>query len=151
MQRVCSDSAYSTFVMWGKIVVLIYVRRTKRDLIVSQSEITNTLCLCRSEKRLRKHVSHACKCFFFSGGWMNWNIVSDVYIFTKGKIINAGKERKCRINSHTGILWSIVCVVQITVCKQKTNCIGATDTCYYKMQTAADCRMQSADRIQNVG
>ena len=149
MQRVCSDSAYSTFVMWGKIVVLIYVRRTKRDLIVSQSEITNTLCLCRSEKRLRKHVSHACKCFFFSGGWMNWNIVSDVYIFTKGKIINAGKERKCRINSHTGILWSIVCVVQITVCNQKQTVlvprIPVITKC--RLQRTAECRVQTGYKM----
>ena len=28
----------------------------------------------------------------FLGGWINWNILSDVYIFTKGKNINAKKN-----------------------------------------------------------
>ena len=44
---------------------------------------------------------------FFSGRWITRNIVSDVYIFTKGKkSINAEKNESVdRINSHTGILW----------------------------------------------
>ena len=39
-------------------------------------------------------------------------------------------------------------------CNQKINCIGATDTCQYKMQTA-DCRpdtkyrLQTAEWVQN--
>ena len=30
---------------------------------------------------------------FFWGGWINWNIASDVYIFTKEKSINAEKNK----------------------------------------------------------
>ena len=47
--------------------------------------------------------------FFFWGGggvgWITWNIVRDVYIFTKGKkSINAEKNENVEL-THTGILW----------------------------------------------
>ena len=38
---------------------------------------------------------------FLGGGWITWNILSDVYIFTKGKkIINAEKNENVEL-SHT--------------------------------------------------
>ena len=44
-----------------------------------------------------------------TGSWdigMLWNIVSDVYTFTKGKkSINAEKNENVELNSHTSILW----------------------------------------------
>ena len=64
--------------------------------------------------------------FFFLGGggeWITWNIVSDVFIISKGKkSINAEKNENVEL-IHTCRRF---CVVRITV--TKINCIGATDT-----------------------
>ena len=46
---------------------------------------------------------------FFLGGWINWNIVSDVYIFTKGESINAEKNENVEL-THTQ-----VCCGQLSV------------------------------------
>ena len=44
---------------------------------------------------------------FIGGGWITWNIVSYVYIFTEGKkSINAEKNENIELtHTHTGILW----------------------------------------------
>ena len=63
--------------------------------------------------------------FFLGGGgeWITWNIVSDVFIISKGKkSINAEKNENVEL-IHTCRRF---CVVRITV--TKINCIGATDT-----------------------
>ena len=52
----------------------------------------------------------------FLVGWINWNIVSDVYILTKRKSVNAEKNENVEL-TQTGILRSIVYVVRITVTK----------------------------------
>ena len=45
------------------------------------------------------------KNYFFGGGWITLNIVSDVYILTKGKkSINAAKNENVEL-TLTGILW----------------------------------------------
>ena len=57
-----------------------------------------------------------------------------------------GKEWKGRINSHTGILWQIVCVVRITVTKNKLYwCHG------YLWVKNADCRPDTKCRLQTSG
>ena len=51
----------------------------------------------------------------FLGGWITWNIVSDVYIFTKGKkSINAEKNKNVEL-THTQVFCGRLCVVQISV------------------------------------
>ena len=51
----------------------------------------------------------------FLGGWITWNIVSDVYFFTKGKkSINAEKNKNVEL-THTQVFCGRLCVVQITV------------------------------------
>ena len=43
--------------------------------------------------------------YFLWGGWITWNILSDVYILTKGKeSIYAEKNENVEL-THTGILW----------------------------------------------
>ena len=54
----------------------------------------------------------------FLGGWINWRIVSDVYIFIKGKSVNAVKNENVEL-TNTRILWWIVSIVRITVTKIK--------------------------------
>ena len=45
------------------------------------------------------------KSYFLGGGWITLNIVSDVYILTKGKkSINAAKNENVEL-TLTGILW----------------------------------------------
>ena len=47
----------------------------------------------------------------FWGGWITWNIVSDVYIFTKGKkSINAEKNGNVRL-THTQVFCGRLCVL----------------------------------------
>ena len=61
------------------------------------------------------------------GGWITWNIVSDVYILTKGKkSINAEKNENVEL-THTQEFF--------------VDC-----TCYYKMQTV-DCRPDTKYRL----
>ena len=54
---------------------------------------------------LKKNIGMLCmQELFFSGGWITWNIVSDAYIFTKGKkSINAEKNENVEL-THTQIL-----------------------------------------------
>ena len=67
-----------------------------------------------------------------------------------------GKERKCRISSHTGILWWIMCVVQITVTKKKlywchVYLLVQNADCRLdkKCRPGTKCRLQTAERVQN--
>ena len=68
---------------------------------------------------LKKNIGMLCmQELFFSGGWITWNIVSDAYIFTKGKkSINAEKKRKCRVNSHTDITVLVPRIAVGTKCR----------------------------------
>ena len=48
---------------------------------------------------------------FFGGGWITWNIVCDVYIFTKGKkSINAKKNENAELN-RTQVSCGRLCVL----------------------------------------
>ena len=47
---------------------------------------------------------------FFLGGWIDWNIVSNVYIFTKGKSINAEKNENVEL-THTQVFCGRLCVL----------------------------------------
>ena len=76
--------------------------------------------------------------------------------FYEGKECERGKERKCRINSYTGTLWSIVCVVRITVTKNKLYwCHGyllvqnAECRPYTKCRLGTKCGLQTAEWVQN--
>ena len=61
----------------------------------------------------RKKTCYACKSFFLLGGWITWNIVSDVYIFTKGKkSINAEKNENIEL-THAQVLF----VVDYVLCE----------------------------------
>ena len=40
---------------------------------------------CFPVNRLKILACYTCKSYFLEGGWITWNIVSDVYILTKGK------------------------------------------------------------------
>ena len=52
---------------------------------------------------------------FFGGGWITWNIVSDVYILTKGKkSIDAEKNENVEL-THSQVFCGRLCVVQVTV------------------------------------
>ena len=42
--------------------------------------------------------------------WINWNIASDVYIFTKGKCINAEKNENVEI-THTQVFCGRLCML----------------------------------------
>ena len=45
------------------------------------------------------------------GGWITWNIVSDVYILTKGKkSINAEKNKNVEL-THTQVFCGRLCVL----------------------------------------
>ena len=46
----------------------------------------------------------------FLSGWINWNIVSDVCIFTKGKSINAEKNENVEL-THTKLFCDRLCVL----------------------------------------
>ena len=46
----------------------------------------------------------------FLGGWINWNNVSDVYIFTKGKSISAKKNENVEL-THTQVFCGRLCVL----------------------------------------
>ena len=46
----------------------------------------------------------------FLGGWINWNILSDVYIFTKGKSIKMEKNKNVEL-THTQVFWGWLCVL----------------------------------------
>ena len=49
--------------------------------------------------------------FFLGGGWITWNIVSDVYILTKGKKnINAEKNENVEL-THTQVFCGRLCVL----------------------------------------
>ena len=50
----------------------------------------------------------ACKSYFL--GWINWNIVSDVYFFTNGKSINAVKNKYVEL-THTRVFCGRLCVL----------------------------------------
>ena len=48
---------------------------------------------------------------FFGDGWINWNVVSDVYIFTKEKKnVNAEKNKNVKL-THTQIFCGRLCVL----------------------------------------
>ena len=47
---------------------------------------------------------------YFLGGWINWNIVSYVYIFTKGKSINAEKNENAEL-TRTKVFCGRLCVL----------------------------------------
>ena len=48
--------------------------------------------------------------FFLVGGLINWNIVSDVYIFTKEKSVNAEKNENVEL-THLQVFCSRLCVL----------------------------------------
>ena len=47
--------------------------------------------------------------FFRVGGWINWNIVSDVYIFTKEKSISAQKNENVELTHSQYFVVDCVC------------------------------------------
>ena len=52
-----------------------------------------------------------CKSYFFGCGWINWNIVSDVYILTKRKkSINAERNENVEL-THTQVFCGRLCVL----------------------------------------
>ena len=60
-----------------------------------------------------KNIGMLCmqELFFFLGEWINWNIVSDVYIFTKGKkSISAEKNEDVEL-THTQVVRCRLCVL----------------------------------------
>ena len=75
-----------------------------------------------------KHTNsmHA-RVIFWGGRWIDWNIVSDVYIFTRGKSINAEKNENVEL-THTQVFCGRLCVL-CEYLQLKIECIGATDTC----------------------
>ena len=47
---------------------------------------------------------------FFWGGWINWNNVTNVYIFAKGRSINAEKNENVEL-THTQVFCGRLCVL----------------------------------------
>ena len=62
------------------------------------------------------HAVHARATFL--GGWINWNMVSDVYIFTKGKSNNPAKNENVEL-THTQVFCGWLCAVRIIVTKDE--------------------------------
>ena len=94
----------------------------------------STVCLVKSQglqRTLGKSSYKECRCIpnalknigmlcmqelFWRGGWITWNIVSDVYILTKGKkSINAEKNKNVEL-SHTQVF-----VVDYVRCANNCN------------------------------
>ena len=70
----------------------------KQKLSIGDQQIKKIGMLCMQE-------------LFFWGGWITWNIVSDVYIFTKRKkSINAEKNENVEL-THTQVFCGRLCVL----------------------------------------
>lgn len=63
--------------------LVIFVVADRQDLPQSST--------LKKKKKENMHAVHARATFL--GGWINWNMVSDVYIFTKGKSNNPAKNK----------------------------------------------------------
>ena len=102
-----------------------------------------------------KNISMLCMQELFLGGWIYWNIVSDVYILTKGKSVNAERNENVQL-THTQVFCGRLCVVRITVTKNKLYwCHGyllvqnAECRPYTKCRLGTKCGLQTAEWIQN--
>ena len=68
------------------------------------------------KKKKNMHAVHARATFL--GGWINWNMVSDVYIFKKGKSNNPAKNENVEL-THTQVFCGWLCAVRIIVTKDE--------------------------------
>ena len=68
------------------------------------------------QKKKNMHAVHARATFL--GGWINWNMVSDVYIFTKRKSNNPAKNENVEL-THTQVFCGWLCAVPIIVTKDE--------------------------------
>ena len=68
------------------------------------------------KKKKNMHAVHARATLL--GGWINWNMVSDVYIFTKGKSNNPAKNKNVEL-THTQVFCGWLCAVPIIVTKDE--------------------------------
>ena len=96
-------------------------------------------------KKRSLHMSqayYACKSYFSWGGWIDWNIVSDVYIFTKGKSTNAERNQNVQLN-HSRVFCGRLCVLANSYNQKYTVLVP-------RIPVRTNCRMLGADRIQNV-
>ena len=76
------------------------------------------------------------------GGWITWNIVSDVYILTKGKkSINAEKNENVEL-THTQVFCGRLCVVRVTVTKNKLYWWHG-----FLLVQNTDCRLQTGYKM----
>ena len=81
----------------------------------------------------------------FSVAWINWNIVGDVYIFTKGKTINVEKNENVEW-TQTQVFCGRLCVVRITATKNKLYYLLVQNTgCRLDIK----CRLLTAEWVQN--
>ena len=62
------------------------------------------------EESPNKNISMLCMQELFLGGWIYRNIVSDVYIFTKGKSVNAERNENVEL-THTKVFCGRLCVL----------------------------------------
>ena len=93
---------------------------------------------------------------FYWSGWITWNIVSDIYIFTNGKkSMNVEKNENVEL-AHTQVFCGGLCVVQITVTKKKlywchVYLLVQNADCRLdkKCRPGTKCRLQTAERVQN--
>ena len=77
---------------------------------------------------------------FWGGGWITWNIVSDVYILTRGKkSINAEKNENVKL-THTQVFCGRLCVLYQKNQKNKLP----------RIPISTKFRPQTADQTQNV-
>ena len=83
--------------------------------------------------------------FFGVGGLLETLQVMSIYSFTKGeKSINAEKNENVEL-THTQVFCGRLCVVRVTVTKNKLYWWHG-----FLLVQNTDCRLQTADRIQNV-
>ena len=78
------------------------------------------------------------------GEWITCNIVSDVYILTTGKKgINAERNENVKL-THPQVFCGRLCVCFANNCNQKLTVLVP------RIPVSTKCRLQAADRIQNV-
>ena len=70
------------------------------------------------QKKNKKTCMLCMQELLFLGGWINWNMVIDVYIFTKGKSNNPAKNENVEL-THTQVFCGWLCAVRIIVTKDE--------------------------------
>ena len=117
-------------------------------------------CLCEdfqiSILYLLTRKSYAYRSYFLGGAWITWNIVSNVYILTKGKkSVNAERNENVEL-THTRVFCGRLCVLCVQLTKYNLYwCHGylLVQNAYCRpdktCRLSTKCRLQTAEWVQN--